>query len=132
LEGEGEVGEHGGLAGEEAAGGEDDVGEVLEAFADVVSYQIKVDGLWVQGGRGQDAVPIWGVAIGRIRGGGLGRCGKDGGDGVGLAWGEVEEGEEEGGEVLPMVGMQEEDQEETAGGDAGYEIIEGPWSRPWW
>lgn len=29
MKGEGEVGEHGGLAGEEAAGGEDDVGEVL-------------------------------------------------------------------------------------------------------
>lgn len=114
------MGQHGGKrASEEAAGGEDDVGEVFQVAADVVPFQIDVDGLGLQCRWGQYAIPIWGVAVGGIRGGGLRRCGEDGGDGVGLVWGEVEEGEEGGREVLPVVrGVEQEEEEEAAAGGA--------------
>ena len=72
----------------------------------------------VQNRWGQNAVPVWGVAVGGIGRGGLGRCDKDGGDCVGLAWVEVEEREEEGGEVLPLEGVEEEEEEAAAAGGA--------------
>lgn len=57
----------------------------------------------MQGRWGQDVIPVRGVPVGGVWRGRLRRRGKDGGDSVCWAWVQVEEGEEEGGEVLPMV-----------------------------
>lgn len=73
-----------------------------------------MDGLGLQNGWGQDAVPIRGVPVGGIGGGRLGRRGEDGGDGVDSVGGE--EGQEGGGEVLSMGMEEEEEKEATAGG----------------
>lgn len=64
------MGEHGRLAGEQAASGQDDLGKVLQGLADMVDviFQIDVDGLGVQGGWGQNAVPVGGVPVGGVRG----------------------------------------------------------------